>query len=157
MMDSDELDKLVGQIRKDYVLIQKGKLWMIFGGFIGVLTAAGLISYGSAKAVLASATAKQVEQEITELKATAEKQVEEITDMHQTYKKQLDNLSSYEQRIETVEAAFENKTVKAGTPYYILGQGKKGYLVVRGKDYSNATPIVFATGRAEGWQFVPAQ
>ena len=61
MMDSGEFDKLVGQIRKDYLLIQKGKVWMILGGFIGVLAAAGLISYGSAKAVLASATAKQVE------------------------------------------------------------------------------------------------
>jgi hypothetical protein len=154
MTDSDELNKLVGQIRKDYLLIQKGKLWMIFGGFIGVLTAAGLISYGSAKAVLESATSKQVEKEISELKATAEKQVEEITAMRQTHKKQLDNLSSYEEKIRTIEDAFENRTVKTNEPYHIRIPGY-GELVVRGGSRQNATGIVFATARKESWQFVP--
>lgn len=153
-MDSDELNKIVGQIRKDYLLIRKGKIWMILGGFIGILTATGLISYGSAKAVLVSATAKQVEKEIYELKATAEKQVEEITVMRQTHEKQLDNLSSYEDRIGTMEDAFENRTVKTDKSYHIRIPGH-GELVVRNGSRQNAAEIVFATGRKESWRFVP--
>ena len=154
MMESDELNKIVGQIRKDYILIQKGKLWMIFGGFIGVLTAAGLISYGSAKAVLASATAKQVQNEINELKMTAEKQVEEITAIRQRHEIQLDNLSSYEKRISTIEDAFENRTVKTNKPYHIRIPDS-GELVVRNGSRQNAAGIVFATSRKESWQFIP--
>ena len=153
-MDSDELNKLVGQIRKDYLLIQKGKLWMILGGFIGVLAAAGLISYGSAKAVLASTTAKQVEKKLYELKSAAEKQVEEITAMHQMHQEQLDNLSSYEEKIRTIEDAFKNNTVMTNKSYHIRIPGH-GELVVRNGSRQNATGIVFATARKEIWQFVP--
>ncbi len=153
-MDSDELNNLVRQIRKDYLLIQKGKLWMILGGFIGILTATGLISYGSAKAVLESATAKRVEKEINELKATAEKQVEEITVMRQTHKKQLDNLLFYEEKIKAIEDEFENRTVKTNKSYHIRIPGH-GEQVVRGGSRQNATGIVFATAREESWQFVP--
>jgi len=153
-MNSDECDKLVGQIRKDYLLIQKGKVWMILGGFIGVLAAAGLISYGSAKAVLASATAKQVEAELYEMKDMAEKQVEEIEAMLQPYQKQLDNLSSYDDKIRTMEDALKNRTVMTNKRYHITIPGN-GELVARNGDYKNGNGIVFATSRKESWQFDP--
>lgn len=83
-MDANGLNKVIEQIRRDYLLIAKGKLWMIFGGFIGALTAAGLISYGSAKAVLESSTTGQVETEIHELYEQAKSDVKEIGDIRLT-------------------------------------------------------------------------
>lgn len=95
MMDADELNKIVEQIRKDYLLIPKGKLWTILGGFIGILSAAGLITYESVKSELKSTTAARVQQEIQELKVKADEHVKYIEGKRQTYEGQLDSLSLY--------------------------------------------------------------
>jgi hypothetical protein len=81
MMDANGLNKVIEQIRKDYLLIAKGRLWSILGGFIGVVTAVGLISYGSAITALESSTAQKATEHIEQLKGDAESYVKEIADI----------------------------------------------------------------------------
>jgi hypothetical protein len=84
MMDANGLNKVIEQIRKDYLLIAKGRLWSILGGFIGVVTAVGLISYGSAITALESSTAQKATEHIKQLKGDAESYVKEIADIRRT-------------------------------------------------------------------------
>jgi len=169
-MDSDELKKVVGEIRKDYLLIPKGKIWTLIGGFLGVLTATGLICYGSAKAVLESTTAKQIEKELVELKAVAERQVQEITTMHQNYQLKLDTLSEFFGKVSILEnntaqlksrtnnledrtVRLETNTVRLDGRYHIRIPGE-GELVVRNGSRDNGAEMVFGRSRKESWQFV---
>jgi len=70
-MTEKEREELFAVLTKRYVLIEKGRVWQLVGGLLGVLAIAGIVSYRGAMAALQSDVAERAKAHIVALDVEA--------------------------------------------------------------------------------------
>ncbi|MBT1062587.1 hypothetical protein KJY73_03325 [Bowmanella sp. Y26] len=107
-MESEEYKKLKEALGKEYVLITQGRLWSLFGGFLGVLVAVGFISFNSAKNALESSTAAKTIAELKDFHAKASRYTEEIEAYRNHNKEKIEKFELYFSETERQKLALAN-------------------------------------------------
>ena len=105
-MDENDYKELKENLSKEYVLIPKGKLWSLAGGFLGMLVAVGIISFGAAKSVLVSTTTAKTISDIKKMHTQASEYVGKIEDLFNDSKDKIEQLDRYFVKTNNLEEAL---------------------------------------------------